>query len=245
MLLVGSVYLDHVRSRQWYELQTTFLKKTTFDFEHIVYLNGMDNFFNRSRVLKADTQPANSGQEYHIRGLNAIISYFNDHSEYDSLLLLDNDCFPIHGKWQNKLIDKMGDFQVAAIARYENLDTFAHPSAFFVKRDAAKNLLFGEFSQTNIVDFTFADTSSNVTKFFPLIRSNKVNYHPVLFGVYWNIFYHHGAGSRDLTFRLLYHYFNESVSVNSLEVDCFNKLVKTPIDFLTSINEVSLNVKMF
>lgn len=244
MLLVGSVYLDHARSEKWYRLQTEFLKKTTFNFHHVVYVNGTNNFYDKSLVLNIDKRPAKSVQDSHIRGLNSIISYFNSNLDYDSLLLLDSDCFPIHGNWQQRLDDKINPFNVAAVARYENLDTFAHPCAFYAKRAASKNLYFSDVSQTNIIGSNFTDTASNITKFFPLIRSNIRNYHPVLFGVYWNIFYHHGAGSRDLSFRLFYHYFNNDTNVAQLEQESFDKLVNSPIEFLSNINKVYLNLKM-
>jgi len=35
----------------------------------------------------------------------------------------------------------------------------------------------------------------------PLQRSNKVNYHPIVGGIYGDVIYHHGAGSRNAWFR--------------------------------------------
>ena len=37
----------------------------------------------------------------------------------------------------------------------------------------------------------------------PLLRTNVVNVHPVAAAIYHNLFYHHGAGSRDFNFRVL------------------------------------------
>lgn len=238
MLLVGSVYSDHIRSKKWYELQIKYLNFTTNDFFHFVYLNGKKNFYKNSYVV-CDKSTAPTPQEYHFRGLNAIIEYFKENSQFDYLLLLDSDCFPIRSGWQIKLLKSMNlnNFKVAAAARYENLDTFAHPSIFFIKRSAAinLNLHFGYFEQKNMIGRKFLDTSSNIDKFLPLIRSNKINYHPVLFGVYWNSFYHHGAGSRNLKFRLFYNYFNTDKDVSCMEKEMFKKLCLNPSDFVKNL----------
>ena len=247
-LLVGSVYMDHPRSKSWYDLQVRYLSRTTIDYTHMVYVNGNDNFYKWSTLLKLDRSPfpvEYGGQHAHIRGLNAIIDHFNQNPQYDNLLLLDSDCFPIVAGWQRSLVESMKDFNVAAVARYENLDTFAHPCAFYVKRAKAKELRFGVLPQTNIVGHQFSDTSSNVTEFFPLIRTNKLNYHPVLCGLYWNNFYHHGAGSRNLTFRLFYSYFNESNNVSSMEAKLFEELVADPDMFMSKLGAPMIARKMY
>lgn len=244
-LLIGSVYLDHARSGDWYKLQMKYLNRTTENFEHVVYLNGRDNHYNQSTVLKVDTSPAKTCQDGHIRGLNAIIDMFNSSKEYENLLLLDSDCFPIQHHWEPNLLKTMGNFDVAAAARYENLDTFAHPCVFYVKKQAAKGLRFGMFTQKNIVGLPFEDTSSNITSFFPLIRSNRLNYHPVLCGIYWNAFYHHGAGFRNLGFRLFYSYFNKNRNVASMETKLFNELVGDSDRFLQDLSLTRFQRKMY
>lgn len=237
-LLVGSVYIDHPRSHAWYDLQMKYLNLTTDNFEHIVCTGGRDDLYRRSKVIKIQSKP---GQPGHILGLNTIIHHFNRHTEYDHLLLLDSDCFPIQNLWQYNLDKAMGDFDVAAVVRYENLDTFAHPCVFYVRRQAAKNLNFAMLKQTNLVGFPYEDTSSNVTRFFPLIRSNTVNYHPILFGVYWDCFYHHGAGSRNLSFRLFYSYYNKDKNVSAMEEEKFKELVKNSDKFIDGISSLSLS----
>lgn len=247
-LLVGSVYIDHPRSKAWYDLQLRFLNRTTINFKHVVYLNGSQNFYGNSEILKVDKEPTKGeycAQQAHIRGLNAIIDRFNADDRYDNLLLLDSDCFPIQPRWQKDLLGSMDGFDVAAVARYENLDTFAHPSAFFVKRPAAATLRFGVFPQTNLVGHEFSDTSSNVTKFFPMIRTNRLNHHPVLCGVYWDRFYHHGAGSRNPLFRLFYSYFNETNNVSSLESKLFDELVANPDRFIEKLAVPTMTRKIY
>lgn len=229
-LLVGSVYIDHIRSKSWYDLQLKYLNKTTLGFKHVVCTSGKSNLYNESTVIKIENKPMQAG---HILGLNTLIKYFNNHLDFDYLLLLDSDCFPIQNQWNYNLVSAMGDFDVAAIARCENLDIFAHPCMFFVNRSASKYLKFDMIEHINLAGFSYKDTMSNITRFFPLIRSNLVNYHPVLFGVYWNCFYHHGAGSRNPLFRLRY-YYNETKNkdYSLLENAKFEELVNDSDKFL-------------
>lgn len=237
-LLIGSVFIDHPRSSAWYQLQQKYINMTTDNFTHIVCSGGL-TAYKQSKVIKIENYP---GQAGHILGLNTIIEYFNKHLEYDYLLLLDSDCFPIQKRWQDNLIRSMTGFDVAAIVRYENLDTFAHPSAFFVNRVGAKTLQFGLQPRTNLVGFFYQDTMSNVTQFFPLIRSNRLNHHPVLFGIYWDCFYHHGAGSRDLKFRLFYSYYNEDKNVSVMEESKFKELIVNPNGFINILLQRSIKL---
>ncbi len=238
MLLIGSVYIDHPRSETWYGLQMKYLRRTTKNYTHMVYLNGEQNIYRESEVLAVDGSPVPegeyAGQHSHVRGLRALIKYFRQHPEYHAFLALDSDCFPFR-RWQEKLHRAMGDFGVAAPARYENLDLFAHPCFFYATRQAAESLDFGIFPHTNLVGYSFSDTSANVDRFFPLVRSNRVNHHPILCGVYWNCVYHHAAGSRSLRFRLFDTHYDKDDDVYGLDDRLFKELVRQPDAFLESL----------
>lgn len=193
-VMVGSVYSEHHRSMDWYSLQLDWLESNT-DFTHVVFPN-CDYDFPRSTVLP---RGHDHGQHGHIEGLNCLIDYFRQ-SDHEYFLLLDSDSFPIK-PWMDNLLMAMGDHTVAAPVRYENLDVFAHPCVFFFKREALHDLSFGLNEHINLCGERFRETSANVSRFFPLIRSNAVNLHPIIAGVYWDSFYHHAAGSRLPTFR--------------------------------------------
>lgn len=216
-VLIGSVYSDSPRSLTWYKLQIEWLNKTT-DFEHVVYPN-CDLNFNSSIVLPRGFQ---QGQLAHIEGLNSLVNFFKT-TDYENFLLLDSDCFPIR-KWTEELLFSMKGYSVAAIVRQENLDTFAHPAAFFFTRDILDKIEFGLNLQYNMIGQKFYETSSNIKEFWPLIRTNKINYHHILYGVYWDTFYHHGAGSRDLKFRCYEQGYYNKESVNWNEQDIFQGL---------------------
>ena len=38
-------------------------------------------------------------------------------------------------------------------------------------------------------------------EYYPIVRSNKINLHPLYFGIYENLIYHHWAGSRRMITR--------------------------------------------
>lgn len=238
MLLIGSVFLDHPRSLYWYSLQTKYLSRTTSNYSHVVYLNGRDDFYFSSTVIKVTGDPAPRSAEQHCEGLNYILDYFNAHLEYESLLILDSDAFPFR-PWQYNLFNSMGKFDIAAVVRGENLDTFAHPSVFFI-RQRSPGLKFGLFPQRSLLGNISYDSSCNLTSFYPLVRSNRVNIHPLMCGLYGD-FYHHGAGSRPAYFRLSeYHLFPNPTPDEERQI--FARLCADPDNFINDMSWVKNDV---
>lgn len=196
-IIVGSVFLENSRIDSLYKLQTRFIRKTTSNFKHVVCTNS-NYSFSDSVVIKNDSVPAEKdflGSRHHTMNLNFLLDYFKN-SEAELFLILDSDCFPVKNGWMDILLSSMGDFLVAAPVRFENLETHAHPCAFFFRRRALDYLKFEVSELKSLTGTTFKDTCSNAREFFPLVRTNKFNPHPVFFGIYWDIFYHHGAASR-------------------------------------------------
>ncbi len=228
--MVGSVFTDHTRSAVWYDLQMKYLRRTTKDYTHVVFLNGDNDIYTSSKVIRRSA--VLTGSAAHAEGLNALIDYFHTTS-HDRLLLIDSDCFPIRDDWFGRL----SRYPIAAAVRYENLDTFAHPCVFFMGRS---NVRFSVSDGVNLLGRKFQDTMSNVTEFFPLLRSNKVNRHPILGGVYWNSFYHHGAGSRGLGFRLFDSGYYDNIDHKSIEEALFQELTHDPDKFLDAIGDIKM-----
>lgn len=194
-ILVGSIFSHHERSSDWYNLQINFLKKTT-NFVHVVHSNNCNIDFHSSTVVSKGENKDTWGSVNHVYGLNKLLDYFKT-QDYEYYLILDCDCFPIVS-WVDKLLEKMNGFEIASIVRTENLDLFAHPSMTFFKKSALDYLKFDIFKNANLLGNVTADTSINA-KFFPLLRTNKVNLHPILCGIYFNLFYHHGGSVAAIT----------------------------------------------
>jgi hypothetical protein len=224
-LLVGSVFAPSDRNHKWIELQLRFLRETLDDFVHVVVCNDVDpSLFKESTVIYYGAGKS------HSTGLNKIIDYAREH-HYSHCLLLDSDCFPFKLGWLEEIKATMSELDVAAIIRVENLDMFAHPSAFYMNDKALSYIKFEIKQGKSIIGNQFHDVQANTKKFLPLMRTNTINIHPIYCGVYGGIFYHHGAGSRsDKNFRanMYYRQLNSAQS----EIMGYNRLIDNPKEFI-------------
>lgn len=193
-LLVLSVYSGN--SDRWFQLQQEFLYQTTHEFEHILFLNNVDVArFGTATIL--DNRITNQSDiEQHCYGLNQLLAYAKTR-EHRGILILDSDCFPIC-QWESKLRVKLESRSSAAIVRVENLDTFYHPSAVF---STNADLKFSIRPCKNLLGDTFDEVVCDTFDAFPLLRTNKRNVHPVMCGIYYDLFYHHSCGSRPFSQR--------------------------------------------
>ena len=217
-ILIMTVYAPSEYNEHWYKLQKHFIKKNTlvpYDFKVIV--NNVDtSLFNEDEIIKVNDK--NIG---HPAGIDQIFSYMREEEQqkkYSGFLLLDSDCFPVGAGWHEILDQQMKrlDKTIAAPIRYENLDKFPHPCVVYMTREGIKNPkvdfryakvknLMGDM--INEVGGLMPEVDGDV---LPMLRTNRVNLHPVAAGIYHHLFYHHGAGSRGFEFRLLkmYEYYN-------------------------------------
>lgn len=256
-LVVGSVFIPHERSQKWYDLQIKYLKKTCSNFHHLVYVNGdMDHsIFKYSEIIGSSSYHAGleaiggKQSENHSQGLQVLLSKFRSMPAMN-YLILDSDYFPVLSGWNEILIDRMKDrFKIAAPIRCENLDTFPHPSAMFIKGNCIhedwldfKLDIDYNFGYKNFLGDKLIDVGCRIpiNVCYPLIRSNFRNLHPLFAGVYNHMFYHHGCGSRKLETetRMIYneyldHYMKKE---DHLCVDyLFEKLIENPELFIDNL----------
>lgn len=241
--LVGSIFSDCKQTELWYDLQLKHLNETLEEFDHAVYFNGKKNVYRKSILIGSGDHNPSSCCKNHVSGLNAVMSFFNSKkNEYDAFLILDSDCFPFQLGWAERLMNI--PYSVAAPVRHENLDIFPHPCFVFMKKEGLDQVSFEYSTKKNLLGQKFKETNVNCNRFFPMIRSNEVNLHPIMFGIYWNMVYHHGAGSRSLKFRISdpsYSIDNKGTkyderydpdSVKYLNESCINILRKKPSAFL-------------
>lgn len=206
-ILVASVYNEE--SLKWFEIQSEFIKRnTSSEFNHVVFFHGvMDGFFG----LRCESQDA---REQHVFGIEKILEEFRNNATYTHCLILDSDAFPVEKGWDIKIqaIMEGKSCSSACPIRFENLDTFFHPCVIFFNRDAlslsvgikeSKNLIYYEFEEVVV---------SPPGRTFPLLRTNVLSPHPVAASIYYDMFYHHGFGSRDFQCR--------SVHVNDYYLNC-------------------------
>jgi hypothetical protein len=199
-LLVCSVFAGTNLDSFWYQLQQTYLRRTSVQFNHAVFLGSRADpaCFNRS-IIVGQSRGAPGARE-HLEGLHALSEYARTHS-YDCYLVLDSDAFPIKANWQSILEDRLNRFnkRYAAAVRTENFDVFPHPCIVYSIN--AKDLSFGREPTPTIQGGTVRDIRCLSQNYLALIRTNAVSLHPLLASVYANVFYHHGCGSRVFLMR--------------------------------------------
>ncbi len=128
-------------------------------------------------------------------------------SDDDLLMFLDSDAFPIADPIP-RVLDELRANALVAIQRREN-DGESHPHpAFCATTVGAWRELGGDWSDGDLwrksSGHLTTDAGANLPRLLAekgrtwaaLTRTNTVDLHPVLFGVYGGIVYHHGAGSR-------------------------------------------------
>jgi hypothetical protein len=148
------------------------------------------------------------GQGSHATKLNALAERIAREADPDDVLIfLDGDAFPI-ASLDPFLKQTLSRFPLAAIRRDENLgDKQPHPS-FCATTVGFWQKIGGDWSRgawTNDLGWEIEDPGGKLlaelidrrVEWRPLRRSNRVNLHPVLFGVYDDVVYHHGAGFRE------------------------------------------------
>lgn len=190
------------RNKTWASLQSTFLNKSKYvQMDKFVVINGCNPDVWTDKGYK----PLASF-EYdrgHPLGLKVITDEFRGNDSYEWLLLLDSDAWPINDEWFaicDRLMNEKNKLGFAAI-RCENFDTFPHPCIFFAHKSLmARNIEFKFRTQYNLLGEPVSDMGTTYpdsdADFLPLVRTNKLNFHPLFGGVYGHMFYHHGAGSR-------------------------------------------------
>ena len=210
----------------WLDIQLKFLKATTDNFDHVSFVNANSRYsyaeppghgdleaFARRDTTVVGVGEADTTQEYgplgaqHVNGLNGLLSYFKSRRhDYDYFLFLDSDSFPIRKNWLPLLKEKIRTWKrmVASVVRVEQLELRWHSSVLFVVPAALDLLRFGldEVEGGDLASLQELDVGIGLfqTKFkrlvFPLIRTNQFNLHPVAYGVYYDMFYHHTFSSR-------------------------------------------------
>lgn len=182
----------HWREARWIEPQRRYLER---------------NLRSPHRI-HADTSAGGEGPDAHAAKLDALATKILQAAEpADFLIFLDGDAFPI-APLDDYLEATLRRVPLAAIRRDENLgDRQPHP-AFCATTVGFWRELGGDWSRapwTNDVGWEIADPGGRLLQLLaereldwhPLRRTNRRNLHPVLFGVYDDVVYHHGAGFRE------------------------------------------------
>lgn len=136
----------------------------------------------------------------HPAALDYLLAQTSEAVEY--IVTLDTDSFPVSDDWLDTLVGACErGASLAGVYRDEMapvLAPFVHVSGLCIRRADLRALAVsfdrgvGKDIGQNITDAITAQGH----RIAPLRRSNEVNFHFILGGIYGDVIYHHGAGSR-------------------------------------------------
>jgi len=212
-ILVGTIIANaEEAAKQWLTLQLAALRATV-DFEHVAvippgsrsgHISTAVEYFSKYTMILTRLE---SGP-LHPASLSTLQKHFlQRQKEFDGFLFLDSDAFPIRKGWLETLMGLMtgkhgSRYDIATIYRPEFGETRLHASVLYATHPALEKLRFvserrgargGDTEKDTYID-PYTDHWRRVCR---LVRTNRINVHPVLAGVYGDMFYHHGCGSRN------------------------------------------------
>lgn len=241
-LLIMTVYAPSEFNIHWYRLQKYFIQKNTYiPYDFKIITNNVDgDLFEGGEVICAND--LNIG---HPAAIEQVLDYMRSQNTYDRYLILDSDCFPVRSGWHEILNQQLQKFEktIAAPIRFENLDLFPHPCVVYITQKGIvnKEINFSYAKVKNLMGDDINEVGGLMTKVtsevFPLVRTNRINLHPVAAGIYHHLFYHHGAGSRGFEFRILKKYSFYDHWINSEDdvefgAEIMDALVKNPEEYI-------------
>ena len=196
----------HWMSDRWIDIQLGYLRRN-MDRQYRTYadLEGIDSRRRDDFDVTADL-----GGLVHAQKLNALAELIAERADPgDTLVFLDGDAFPV-APIGDFLEERLSRYPLAAIRRDENLgDIQPHPS-FCATTVGFWKEIEGDWSRgpewrwKNALGWTVEDVGGKLLSILnergidwcPLLRTNAGTLHPLLFGVYEDRIYHHGAGFR-------------------------------------------------
>jgi hypothetical protein len=198
----------HHLSPRWIDLQLRYLAQNVSEpYQTWASLQGIDPRYHEHFDVVVPSAGRHAGK------LNLLATRIADAASDDDLIVfIDGDAFPIADPLPT-VRAALADTALVAIRRDENLgDPQPHPSfcATTVKQWTA---IGGDWSNgyawRNSAGEEVSDVGGNLlykleqasVPWTPLLRTNRRNVHPLWFGIYGNVVYHHGAGFRGTTSR--------------------------------------------
>jgi hypothetical protein len=203
----------HFQTERWISRQSAFLRRN-LDQPYRVVACVPPTRRRRSFHVESNYEPESQISWNHAQKLNYLARIVEQEAQPDDILIfLDGDAFPVR-PLAPYLQDKLSRHPFIAVKRLENDgDIQPHPSF------AATTVRFWQeiegdwspgFEWINHRGQTVTDAGGNLlqtlnnqaTDWHPLLRTNRHNPHPLWFGIYDDVIYHHGAGYRKPISRL-------------------------------------------
>jgi hypothetical protein len=198
----------HYKTDKWIKPQLVFLEKylqTEFKVLACLSTPAPQKQFH----FEISYEPDSPENQNHAGKLNYLARVAALEAKPDDILLfLDGDAFPIQ-PISAFLKEKLAMYDLVAVQRRENNgDIQPHP-CFCATTFATWEQIQGDWSPgpawNNKFGFAVTDVGgtllANIEKaggrWYPMLRTNRNNLHPLWFGIYEDRIYHHGAGYRE------------------------------------------------
>ena len=190
----------------WVEIQLDYIERYLGENPYRIYafLNGIDPEKYRGRIHYIRTDPIVA----HTEKLNLLADHIcRTGSPEDTIYFIDGDAFPV-GDIQGYIRSTLESTPLVAIQRLENEgDPQPHPS-FCATTIRFWREIQGDWGQgpqwqtrggglrTDVGGLLWAKLIEKQIDWTAMLRSNRIDLHPLWFGVYADLIYHHGAGFR-------------------------------------------------
>lgn len=195
----------HWKDPRWINIQLDYLEKyISSDYQVYAFLNNIPNEYE-SKFYYCNTENITS----HAIKLNILadIASFNSTSSDDIIMFIDGDAFPV-APLKDYIEQSLADSPLVAIQRKENNgDIQPHP-CFCATTVRFWNEINGDWKEgfqwrdknnqlvTDVGGNLLQKLMENNYSWKKMLRSNISDIHPLWFGVYDGLIYHHGAGFR-------------------------------------------------
>lgn len=196
----------HHKCDRWIAPQLRYLARALGDRPYRVYafLNGVSDRWNESFHFARTDEPGS-----HASKLNLLADEIRRSASPDDLMMfLDGDAFPIRDPVPLVESALATGHALVAARRAENAgDVQPHP-LFCVIRVKKWEEILGDWSKgpcwrnaegdlvTDVGGVLWDTLRARGETWLPLLRSNSLDLHPLWFGLYGRVVYHHGAGFR-------------------------------------------------
>lgn len=226
---IACVYFFREEDEWIMDLQLDFIKKTTSDTNFTVYAAAnrlqpqlKERLASHSfvKIIDLHAFKGHGGQEH--SHFLSLLTRFAKEDGCSHICTLDCDSFPVRRGWADDIIRKMTpDFRVASVFRAENDDTdLPHPCGTFMEASILDDVTI-EFWPSETMQLSpdfkryIAETNQRIDTgvglgyalwkagipWLRLMRSNSLDMHFIMAGIYDDAFFHLGASSRAPTFN--------------------------------------------
>jgi len=190
----------------WVNIQLDYLEKylPKDSYRLYAFLNGIDPKPYEDRIHYISTEAIQA----HVTKLNLLAEEISLKADPDDIVIfIDGDAFPV-GDIYTFVCENLKKVELLAIQRLENEgDPQPHPS-FCATTVRFWKEIGGDWGQgpswktrsgrlrTDVGALLWEKLDKNEIEWLPMHRSNVLNLHPLWFGVYNELIYHHGAAFR-------------------------------------------------